>query len=139
MAIGLGLLTAGSFLTVDNSIIIAKSLGISELVIGLTLVAIGTSLPELLTSVVAARKGHSDLSIGNIVGSNIFNIFAIIGITSVITGIQVNEKIMTDIIVMIAFSVILIPIMRSGFKISKKEGLILLGGYIAYIAMLFYR
>lgn len=139
VAIGLGLLTVGAFLTVDNSIVIAKSLGISELVIGLTLVAIGTSLPELITSVVAARKGHSDLSIGNIVGSNIFNIFAIIGIASVIAGIQVNEKIILDIIVMIAFSVILIPIMRSGFKISRKEGLLLLAGYFAYIIILLYR
>lgn len=139
VAIGLGLLTVGAFLTVDNSVVIAKSLGISELVIGLTLVAIGTSLPELITSVVAARKGHSDLSIGNIVGSNIFNIFAILGIASVIAGIQVNEKIILDIIVMIAFSVILIPIMRSGFKISRKEGLLLLAGYFAYIIILLYR
>ncbi|MHA7646932.1 calcium/sodium antiporter [Nitrosopumilus sp. S4] len=139
VAVGLGLLTAGSFLTVDNSIVIAKSLGISELVIGLTLVAIGTSLPELITSVVAARKGHADLSIGNIIGSNIFNIFAIVGIASVIAGIQVSDKVILDIIVMIAFSVVLIPIMRSGFKISRKEGTILVGGYLAYIIILLFR
>ncbi|NND86565.1 MAG: calcium/sodium antiporter [Nitrosopumilus sp.] len=139
VAIGLGLLTAGAFLTVDNAVVIAKSVGISELVIGLTLVAIGTSLPELITSVIAARKGHSDLSIGNIVGSNIFNIFAIIGIASVIVGIQVNEKIILDVIVMIAFSAILIPIMRSGFKVSRKEGLFLLVGYITYVIILLYR
>lgn len=139
VAIGLVLLTAGSFLTVDNSVVIAKSLGISELVIGLTLVAIGTSLPELITSVVAARKGHSDLSIGNVVGSNIFNIFAIVGIASIIAGITVNDKIMVDVIIMIVFSVVLIPIMRSGFVVSRKEGILLLGGYAAYVAMLILR
>ena len=139
VAIGLALLTAGSFLTVDNAVVIAKSLGISELVIGLTLVAIGTSLPELITSVVAARKGHSDLSIGNVVGSNIFNIFAIVGIASIIAGITVNDKIMVDVIIMIVFSVVLIPIMRSGFVISRKEGFLLLGGYAAYVAMLILR
>jgi len=139
VGIGLVLLTVGSFFTVDNAVVIAKSLGISELIIGLTLVSIGTSLPELITSVVAARKGHSDLSIGNIIGSNIFNIFAIVGIASVIAGIAVNEKILLDMIIMIVFSVALIPIMRSGFVISKKEGLLLLSGYAAYIIILFYR
>ncbi|MCV0392542.1 MAG: calcium/sodium antiporter [Nitrosopumilus sp.] len=139
VGIGLILLTIGSFLTVENSVTIAKSLGVSELVIGLTLVAVGTSLPELITSIVAARKGHSDLSIGNIVGSNIFNIFAIVGIASMIAGIQVNDKVIIDIIVMIAFSVVLIPIMRSGFKISRIEGIMLVGGYLAYITILLYR
>jgi len=139
VGIGLILLTAGSFLTVDNAVVIAKSLGISELIIGLTLVAIGTSLPELITSVVAARKGHSDLSIGNVVGSNIFNIFAIVGIASIIAGITVNDKIMVDVIIMIVFSVVLIPIMRSGFVVSRKEGYLLLGGYAAYVAMLILR
>lgn len=139
VAVGLTLLSIGSFLTVDNAVVIAKSIGISELFIGLTLVAIGTSLPELITSVIAAKKGHADLSIGNIVGSNIFNIFAIVGIASVIAGIAVNDKIIVDMIIMIIFSAVLIPIMRSGFVVSRKEGVILIAGYFAYILILLYR
>lgn len=139
IGIGLATLTVGSFLTVDNAVIIASSFGISDLFIGLTLVAIGTSLPELITSIVAAKKGHADLSVGNIVGSNIFNILAILGITSIISGISVSEQIFMDMGVMIVFSLVLIPIMRSGFVISRKEGMVLLGGYAAYIAYLLFR
>lgn len=139
VGVGLAMLIVGSFVTVDNSVIIAKSIGISELVIGLTLVAIGTSLPELITSIIAAKKGHADLSIGNIIGSNIFNILAIVGISSIISGIIVNEKIVLDIIIMIVFSLVLIPIIKSGFVISRKEAVALLAGYIAYILFLFYR
>ena len=139
IGIGLGMLSFGAFFTVDNSVVIAKSLGISDLIIGLTLVAVGTSLPELLTSVIAAKKGHSDLSVGNIVGSNIFNILAILGISSAIAGIAVNQLAIYDIIVMIVFSLVLIPIMKTGFTISKKEGLALVAGYLAYAVFLFYR
>ena len=139
IAIGLALLTVGSFLTVDNAVIIATSFGISELFIGLTLVAIGTSLPELITSIVAAKKGHADLSIGNIVGSNIFNILAILGISSLISGITASEQILVDIGVMLAFSLVLIPIMKSGFVISRKEGIALIAGYVVYVAFLVFR
>jgi cation:H+ antiporter len=137
IAIGLGLLTLGSFITVENAVSIAKSYGVSERIIGLTLIAIGTSLPELVTSIVAALRGHADLSVGNIVGSNIFNILAIIGISAAITGISVNENMFFDYYVMIAFSVILIPIMRSGFIISRKEGYGLVVAYFAYLIYLF--
>jgi len=137
--IGLVLLTGGSFLTVDNAVIIGASFGISELFMGLTVVAIGTSLPELITSVVAARKGHADLSVGNIVGSNIFNIMAILGISSLISGITVSEQVLVDVGIMLAFSLVLIPIMRSGFIISRKEGFFLIAGYIGYVMFLLYR
>ncbi|MDH3312821.1 MAG: calcium/sodium antiporter [Nitrosopumilus sp.] len=136
---GLLLLTGGSFLTVDNAVIIGASFGISELFMGLTVVAIGTSLPELITSVVAARKGHADLAVGNIVGSNIFNIMAILGISSLISGIAVSEKILVDVGIMLAFSLVLIPIMRSGFVISRKEGIFLIAGYVGYVIFLLYR
>ena len=139
MIAGLLLLTVGSFLTVDNVVAIGASFGISELFMGLTIVAIGTSLPELITSVVAARKGHADLSVGNIVGSNIFNIMAILGISSLISGITVSEKILVDIGIMLAFSLVLIPIMRSGFVISRKEGIFLIAGYVGYVIFLLYR
>ena len=136
IGIGLALLTFGSFLTVESAVSIAKNIGISERVIGLTLVAVGTSLPELVTSVVAARRGHADLSIGNIVGSNIFNILAIVGVSATIAGISVADSMFFDYYIMIAFSLVLIPIMRSGFKISKKEGYALLAGYLAYLIIL---
>jgi len=139
MMAGLLLLTGGSFLTVDNAVIIGASFGISELFMGLTVVAIGTSLPELITSVVAARKGHADLSVGNIVGSNIFNILAILGISSLISGITVSEQVLIDIGIMLGFSLVLIPIMRSGFVISRKEGVFLIVGYIVYVMFLLYR
>ncbi|MDH3385733.1 MAG: calcium/sodium antiporter [Nitrosopumilus sp.] len=136
---GLLLLTVGSFLTVDNAVIIGTNFGISELFMGLTIVAIGTSLPELITSVVAARKGHTDLVVGNIVGSNIFNILAILGISSLISSITVNEQILIDVGIMLAFSLVLIPIMRSGFVISRKKGIFLVIGFIGYVIFLLYR
>jgi len=136
---GLLLLTVGSFLTVNNAVIIGNSFGISELFMGLTVVAIGTSLPELITSIVAAKKGHADLSVGNIVGSNIFNIMAILGISSLISGITVSEQILIDVGIMLTFSLILIPIMRSGFIISRKEGMLLIAGYVGYVIFLLYR
>ncbi|RDJ31272.1 MAG: sodium:calcium antiporter [Crenarchaeota archaeon] len=136
IGIGLVLLTIGSFMTVDNAVLIAQNIGISERVIGLTLVAVGTSLPELITSVVAARKGHADLSVGNIVGSNIFNILAIIGISASIAGITVSDSMWSDYYIMIIFALVLLPIMRTGFKISKLEGIALLVGYLIYTSVL---
>ncbi|AJM93221.1 calcium/sodium antiporter [Nitrosopumilus piranensis] len=139
IAAGLGLLTFGSFLTVDNAVIIGNSFGISELFMGLTIIAAGTSLPELITSIVAAKKGHAELSVGNIVGSNIFNILAILGISSVISGITVSDQVLVDVGMMLAFSLVLLPIMRQGFSISRKEGLILIAGYVGYVVFLLYR
>ena len=139
MMAGLLLLIIGSFLTVDNAVIIGASFGISELFMGLTVVAIGTSLPELITSIVAARKGHADLAVGNIIGSNIFNIMAILGISSLISGITVSEQVLIDVGIMLVFSLVLIPIMRSGFIISRKEGIFLIAGYVGYVTFLFYR
>ena len=132
IGIGLVLLTFGSFVTVENAVNIAQQIGLSERIIGLTLVAVGTSLPELITSVIAAKKGHVDLSIGNIVGSNMFNILAIVGISSTISGITVNELMWTDYYIMIGFALVLIPIMKTGFVINRKEGVLLFAGYIAY-------
>lgn len=136
IGIGLGLLTIGSFVTVDNAIKIAQHLNISERVIGLTLVAVGTSLPELITSIVAAKKGHADLSIGNILGSNVFNILAIVGLTSTVSMITVNDMMWSDYYVMLGFAFILIPIMRSGFVVKRIEGFLLLVGYLAYTGIL---
>jgi len=138
--IGLGsiFLIVSSVITVDNSVIIAESFGVPNLIIGITLLAVGTSLPELITTIMAIKKGHTDLSVGNIIGSNIFNILVIAGASATVTGIVVNPEIMRDYVVMIAFSLLLIPIMKSGLSINKFEGGLLLGGYIAYAIFLFY-
>jgi cation:H+ antiporter len=136
IAAGLVLLYFGASFTVDNAVAIATEVGISERVVGLTIVAVGTSLPELVTSVVAARKKHADLSVGNIVGSSIFNVLAIVGISAAIAGVSVNPAMFTDYAVMIAFSLVLIPIMRSRFVISRVEGIGLVVAYFAYLVLL---
>lgn len=132
IGVGLTLLTFGSFLTVENAVKIAQQIGMSDRIIGLTLIAVGTSLPELITSVVAARKGHADLSVGNILGSNIFNILAIVGTSSIISEIAVNNLMWFDYFVMIGFALVLLPIVRTGFVISRIEGILLLVGYVGY-------
>ncbi len=137
VGIGLVLLTFGSFMTVENAVVLAHNFGISERIIGLTLVAVGTSLPELITSVIAARKGHGDLSIGNIIGSNIFNVLAILGISAAIAGISVSDAMWFDYSIMIVFSAALLIVMKTGFRINRIEGLVLISGYIAYTLFLF--
>lgn len=136
IAVGLTLLYFGATFTVDNAVVIATAVGISERIVGLTIVAIGTSLPELITSVVAAKKKHLDLSIGNIVGSNIFNVLSIVGISAAIAGVSVNPDIFIDYAVMIAFSLLLIPLMRSGFVTSRIEGYGLVAAYSVYLLIL---
>ncbi len=137
VGIGLVLLTFGSFMTVENAVVLAHNFGISERIIGLTLVAVGTSLPELITSVIAARKGHGDLSIGNIIGSNIFNVLAILGISAAIAEISVSDAMWFDYSIMIVFSAALLIVMKTGFRINRIEGLVLISGYIAYTIFLF--
>ena len=132
IVIGAALLYFGGFLTVENAISIAENIGISETVIGITIIAIGTSLPELVTSVIAIRKGHTDIGIGTIVGSNIYNILMILGISSVITGIAVVPGMFTDYLVMIGFAVVLIAFLRSGI-IPRPAGIGLAIAYAAYL------
>jgi len=134
IVVGAALLYFGGFLTVDNAVLIAENLGISETVIGITIIAIGTSLPELITSVIAIRKGHTDIGIGTIVGSNIYNILMILGISSVITGIAVVPGMFTDYLVMIGFAVVLVAFLRSGINPSPAG----IGLAIAYAAYLGY-
>ncbi len=133
---GLALLIVGANLFVDNAIEIARFFNVSESVIGLTIVAIGTSLPELATSVVASLKGESDISLGNIVGSNIFNILAILGIASVISPINFGNITYIDLSIMLMFAVILLPVARTGFIIDRNEGWVLLLLYAGYIYIL---
>lgn len=134
---GLTGLVAGAKLFVNAAIFIARAGGISDAVIGLTVVALGTSLPELATSVVAACKGEQDIAIGNVIGSNIFNILCILGIAPLISPIHAPEINWIDLGTMIFLTVSLFPIMRTNWKISRAEGAFLLLIYIAYTAYLF--
>ena len=130
---GLGLMILGANLFVTSSISIAKVIGVSDAIIGLTIVAIGTSLPELITSVVAAYKNESDIAIGNVVGSNIFNILGILGITALIISVSSSGINYIDFGAMLFAALILLPLSKTGFRITRLEGLFLVLGYAAYI------
>lgn len=130
---GLVVLVFASRLLVDNAVSIAKELGVSEAVIGLTIVAAGTSMPELATSVVAAYKHKTDIAIGNIVGSNLFNILAIAGSCSLMHPIEAKNVNYIDLLVMLAISILLLPLMKSGQKISRTEGAALILIYVIYL------
>jgi cation:H+ antiporter len=123
----------GANLFVTSAISIAKAIGVSDAIIGLTIVAVGTSLPELITSIVAAHKNESDIAIGNVVGSNIFNILGILGITALVIPLSSEGISYVDFGVMLFTAIILLPLSKTGFKISRLEGGLLLVGYIIYI------
>jgi cation:H+ antiporter len=132
---GLVMLVVGSRWLVDGAIEIARAMGISELVIGLTIVAIGTSLPELATSVVASIRGERDIAVGNVIGSNIFNILAVLGISGAVSpnGIHVSSSVLTfDMPVMIAVAIACFPIFAVGNSIVRWEGMMFLAYYGAY-------
>lgn len=134
---GLAIIILGGKLLVVGAIGLARSYGLSEAVIGLTIVAIGTSMPEFVTSVVAAVRNHSEVAIGNIMGSNIYNVLGIGGVTGLIQPTTVpSEIIRFDNLVMVAASVAMFAFAWSGYRISRLEGIVLLGGYFAYIFML---
>ncbi len=136
---GLGLLVLGSRWLVDSAIAIARSLGLSELIIGLTIIAAGTSLPELATSVIASLRGERDIAVGNVLGSNIFNILAVLGVSGIVApeGIPVSiEAIQFDIPVAMAVAFACLPIFYSGRRIDRWEGLLFLLYYAAYTGYL---
>lgn len=133
---GLALLIAGSHVFVESAITLAHLFGVSEAVIGLTVVAIGTSIPELATSVIAAMRKQSDIAIGNVVGSNLFNILGILGVTALISSISALDISFIDLGVMLIFACALLPLARSNFVLSRIEGGMLLVGYAGYITYL---
>ncbi len=134
---GLVLTILGAKYMVAAAISIAAAAGMSETLIGLTIVALGTSMPELVTSVIAARKGHSAVALGNIIGSNIFNVLGILGVTAVVKPLRVPDEIVSlDIWVMIAATVALLLFARTGWRIERREGAALMAGYAAYIGWL---
>jgi cation:H+ antiporter len=137
--LGLALLVIGSRWLVDGAVAIAKALGVSELIIGLTVIAAGTSLPEVATSVIAGLRGERDIAVGNVVGSNLFNILIVLGTTSLIApdGIRVAQAaINLDIPVMLATAVLCLPIFFVNYRIGRWEGALFLSYYVFYMAYL---
>lgn len=136
--IGLTSLLIGAHLFVKSAIFLANRLGISEMVIGITMVAVGTSIPEMATSVVSAFRKEADICVGNIVGSNIFNILMVIGAVGLISPINVpQETINFELPVMLLFSIALIPMIRGSLYVNRIEGFILTLGYFVFIFSLF--
>ena len=136
---GLALLVLGARWLVDSAVTLARSLGVSELIIGLTIIAAGTSMPEVATSIVAAIRGERDIAVGNVVGSNIFNLLAVLGLSSILApdGISVPAPALAfDIPVMIAVAVACLPVFFTGFRIARWEGALFLGYYVAYVLYL---
>ncbi len=135
--LGLGMLVLGSNWMVESAVAIARWLKVDELVIGLTVVAVGTSLPELATSAVAAWKGERDIAVGNVVGSNIFNLMSVLGLSAIIVpiGIPVSETAINfDLPVMIAVAFASFPVFLVGGQIYRWEGVLFLGYYVIYVA-----
>lgn len=136
VVVGLGLLVLGARVMVSGAVTVATAAGLSEAVIGLTVIAVGTSLPELATSVVAARKGEGDIAVGNVVGSNLFNILGILGVTALVRPLDAAGLGMVDLGVMVGFSLLLVLFMRTGYLVRRWEGAGLLLLYCAYIGYL---
>lgn len=133
---GLVLLTFGGRLLVDGAVAIARGAGVSETVIGLTLVALGTSLPELATSAVAALRGQSDLAVANVVGSNIFNLLGVLGPTALVAPLESVPVSSVDLAVMVGIAALAWPLLRTGARVSRGEGALLLLVYGLYVAYL---
>ncbi|MFF0944998.1 calcium/sodium antiporter [Kocuria sp. CPCC 205300] len=135
VVLGVALLVGGATLLVEGAVNIATTLGVSSLVVGLTVVAVGTSLPELATSIIAVRRGERDLAVGNVVGSNIFNIGVVLGLPALISpeGIPVSSAAVAfDMPVMLAAAVALLPIAFTGFAVARWEGALFVALYLAY-------
>jgi cation:H+ antiporter len=131
---GLILLVAGSSALLIGAVAVAEQLGVSEALIGLTLVAVGTSLPEFSISVVAAIRRHADVAVGNVLGSNVFNLLGILGVSALLQPLPVHERILAvDQWVMLAAAVLLLLFLYSGRQLSRIEGGLLLAGYAAYL------
>lgn len=136
---GLAGIIFGGDLVVDNAAAIAKALGMSEILVGLTIVAVGTSLPELVTSVVAAVKKENDIAIGNVIGSNIFNVIFILGISSAISPLTLTRDTLTDALIMLGSGILIMLISLFGKRTARWQGIIMILLYIGYIAYIIIR
>ena len=140
LVIGLFGLYFGAELLLENAILLATDFGMSKATIGITVIAFGTSVPELVTSAVAAFKKETDISIGNLIGSNIFNIMAVIGITAIVKPIPVTEDVISyDMIWMLVIALCLLPLMLIGKKLGRLKGFMLFGTYVVYITLVIIR
>ena len=140
IVIGLTCLLIGSHILVKSAIFIAGRLGVSEMLIGLTVVAFGTSVPEMATSVVSVLRKEADICVGNVIGSNIFNILMVIGSVALVRPLNVaRETLFFEFPVMLLFSVALIPMIRGNLRVNRLEGCLLTAGYFVFIFLLFYR
>lgn len=137
--IGLALIVLGSDIAVEGASRLARMMGLSERLIGLTIVALGTSLPELCTSVAAARRGNADIAIGNIVGSNVFNILCVVGTSALIAPIPFAAAFTTDALISIAAAVMLLVLCLRRKALNRTGGIILLASYLAYFFIFLYR
>lgn len=132
---GLVLLIFGARCLVDGAVAIAKAFGVSEWFIGISIVALGTSLPEIVSSIMAAKRGHGEMAIGNVFGSNIFNILMVLGVTALVKPLEITEPIQADLIFTTGLSCFLLVLIRIGHELSKRDGFVLLACYFFYIAM----
>ena len=136
--VGIAILAGSSRLLVDSAVTLAEFWGVPKLVIGLTIVAIGTSAPELVTSLVAELRGKGDLGIGNLIGSGIFNVLGILGITAIVVPIPVDPQIFRfDLPIAILTAVVLYPIVATGRRVSRGEGALMVGAFVAYTVALY--
>ena len=136
IVIGVSVIVFGGQLTVSNAVSMAESFGVSERVIGLTILAIGTSLPELVTSIVACKKGQVDLALGNIIGSSIFNILLILGLTGVILPLNIDRSIIFDILFLLFASVVFLLFSYTGKKLVRAEGFLMVALYVLYMIVI---
>lgn len=136
VVLGLGLLILGSNLFVNGAVTLAEGWGVSQGVIGLTIVAVGTSLPELATSVMASAKGESDVAVGNVVGSNIFNILGILGLAALVQPMDSTGIRHSDLLFMLGVAVVLLPLVKARGKVGRLEGLVMLAAYAGYTVWL---
>ncbi|MGD8863474.1 MAG: calcium/sodium antiporter [Myxococcales bacterium] len=137
VAAGMALLAVGAELLVHGAIDVATRMNVPQALIGLTVVAAGTSLPELAASLVAAYRGQDDIAVANVLGSNIFNVLGIAGLTAVVSPLPVPEALLQrDNLWMLGLSLLLFPIMRSGLRVGRREGLLLFAAFVAYMAVL---
>ena len=137
VVLGCAGLVVGGYAIVESAVFVASYLGVSQVVIGLTVVAVGTSLPELATSLVAAMRKEADIAVGNIIGSNIFNILAILGTASVVSPMAISDTIIwRELPAVMVMSLVVFPMLRTGWSVQRWEGFILLGAYLGLAAWL---
>lgn len=139
LVFGLGAIILGGDMVVDSAQEIALGLGISETLVGLTIVSIGTSLPELVTSIMAARKGETDIAIGNVIGSNIFNIFFVLGLSASISSLPINASSLIDMLILLGVSIMCYLLTCYKARIGNKKGIIMIATYIIFMIYIIMR